>query len=449
MGLTATCNAGGVGGGWKDEYTASVKGASTVIIIADKDEPGRKHAGKVCDAIRGAVGSVRVIEMPGDGVKDASDWVAAGGTRLQLESLAQVRDPGSDDVVKPSPAEEAFDRHAPTVGSAVDPALALFARRFSGEETPIPLPWSETSVAMGGGLWPGAHVITGATGAGKTALAMQIVLHACRNGHPTLYIGLELDTAQIVARLASLVLGECMDGRVAAHWSSIYLGKVNPDQIASALVSLQDLPLHVEEGPPGGWSVASLRGRVEVLKARHPGKTPLVVLDFLQLVGPTDPKGRREELRERIGAASYMGREVARKCGAVVVMLSSISRAGSQELTRLASDGALGSGDPMDLVGLGKESGDIEFSADSVLCLAKEPRIPGASETLVWLALAKMRAGPPAWSLLRFNGSWLSEVSKNVKESWAQERKSSRDEEKQKRKTESFVGHHGQGVKVG
>ena len=42
LGLTATCNPGGAGK-WRDEYRETLRG-KRVAIIADADEPGRKHA---------------------------------------------------------------------------------------------------------------------------------------------------------------------------------------------------------------------------------------------------------------------------------------------------------------------------------------------------------------------------------------------------------------------
>ena len=344
--------------------------------------------------------------------------------------------PGDD---RQDPAQTDFAPHRPhltPLADAVGPALELFTRRYTGEEQPLPLPWPSVSRTLGGGLWPGAHVITGTTASGKTALALQAALCALRAGRPTLYVGLELDVAQIIARLASLELGETFDARVAAHWSDIYLGRVDPTVVAPALERLRSLPLVIEEAPPGGWSARSLRHRVDGLLLAHPdhaGRAPLVVLDFLQLVGPTVPGGRHEELRERIGAAAYAGREVARRSGAVVLMLSSISRAGALELGKHASSATLGTGDPTELVGLGKESGDIEFSADSVMCLAREPRSPGMYESLVWLALAKIRAGVPAWSLLRFNGSWLTEVPQTAQQQHVAERRTAKDAAKAER----------------
>jgi replicative DNA helicase len=350
----------------------------------------------------------------------------------------QPASPPPRDVLRDAPASQ----QAPVVhiGDSLDEAKALFRRRHDGTEKPMPLPWPGVAKALGGGLWPGAHVLTGTTAAGKTAYAIQVAVQSALSAHPVLYIGLELDTAQIVARLASMVLGE-EQGRVVAHWSDIYLGKISPSRTEEAIESLRRLPIYVEEAPPGGWSARSMRARVEDLRLKHPGVAPLVVLDFLQLVGPSDPGGRREELRERIGAAAYAGREVARKCGAVVLMISSISRGGASELLRMGNDDELGVADPADLVGLGKESGDIEFSADSVMVLAREPRdesAPKDAPANIWLALAKQRAGRPCWVPLTFNGSWLEESGSRAPGARQDERREAKAKADAERRTREY-----------
>ena len=45
-GGAATCNPGGVGGGWHDDYSRSLAGAQA-FIVSDLDQPGRDHAAKV------------------------------------------------------------------------------------------------------------------------------------------------------------------------------------------------------------------------------------------------------------------------------------------------------------------------------------------------------------------------------------------------------------------
>jgi P4 family phage/plasmid primase-like protien len=88
LGCVATSNPGGAGK-WQDTYSDELRGA-TVVIIADKDDPGRKHAQQVAASLHGKAASVKVVELPdrdGHPVKDASDWIAAGGDKLALEKI--------------------------------------------------------------------------------------------------------------------------------------------------------------------------------------------------------------------------------------------------------------------------------------------------------------------------------------------------------------------------
>jgi hypothetical protein len=82
LGLIATCNSEGAG-----KFTAEMKDPlkdRNVVIIAHKDEPGRLHANKVAVLLNGFAASVKIIEMPGEKVKDAADWIAVGGKKENL-----------------------------------------------------------------------------------------------------------------------------------------------------------------------------------------------------------------------------------------------------------------------------------------------------------------------------------------------------------------------------
>lgn len=88
-GFAATCNPMGAGK-WQSEHTETLRDAKRVVVIADKDEPGRKHAFAVATALHGVAKCVRSIELPdrnGQPVKDAADWFAAGGTAAELRAL--------------------------------------------------------------------------------------------------------------------------------------------------------------------------------------------------------------------------------------------------------------------------------------------------------------------------------------------------------------------------
>jgi DNA primase len=117
LGLTATCNVGGAGK-WRPEYNAFMAGRS-VVILAHKDEPGRRHAAQVAASLRPVAKSVKVIELPGDGVKDASDWIAAGGRREKLAELAGAA-PEWTPTSTAAPAAPATDNR----GDSTPPAAA-------------------------------------------------------------------------------------------------------------------------------------------------------------------------------------------------------------------------------------------------------------------------------------------------------------------------------------
>lgn len=74
-GLTATCNPGGAGK-WRPEYAEFFRDTS-VMIIADKDEPGRAHARQVRDAIIDITRDVEITEAA-EGCKDVTDHIKAG-----------------------------------------------------------------------------------------------------------------------------------------------------------------------------------------------------------------------------------------------------------------------------------------------------------------------------------------------------------------------------------
>lgn len=318
------------------------------------------------------------------------------------------------------------------VGAFAGEAFELFERRRDELDLPVPMPpkWTRVAAELRGGLWAGCYVLVGGTGVGKSQWAFEVAYHAVTRDPdpvPVLYVGLELDRAGVVARLTALGMhGRTASGDgspVKVPWSDLYLG----DGAALAAVAgsvgaevrgkLDAAPFYLVTGEAmGGWSYAELPGLVAGLRARHPTGPALVIVDFLQLVG--SPPGVREELRERIGKASYMGRMVARKHGVSVLLLSATPR-GSYPL--FAGEGkadggavqALGTGDPGRFLGTGKESGEVEYSADGVIALCRGSWTPGAPPPPVWLAVAKSRTGRAkgcnGWAELSFDGTSFAE----------------------------------------
>lgn len=329
-------------------------------------------------------------------------------------------------------------------------ALLVAQRRLDGLDKPIPVPFEDLAEQWGGGLWPGLHVLVSGTGAGKTTLALQIAQAAAEHNYPTLYIGLELEPIQIATRLLAL--------ETHVPWSNLYTAQPRRDSHGNYespeaqrkrvqdyirraepyIIPLSERPFYVDFGSPMGWPASRIRTLAEQVRTQHPPTQPmLVVLDFLQLVGDEiDIRGRsqRTDLRERIGRAAYLARTVAKDLNAAVLVISSVSRE-KYSLVANASSSDVGLGirldtqgqpiartllNPEALIGLGKESGEVEFAADTVTVMLRWPtEIHDKNEQIlgrtgVVIASPKVRAGELGWCELRFNGSRFSEPDDRV-----------------------------------
>lgn len=143
-GAVATCNPGGAGK-WRPEHSQALTGAH-VVIVADRDTPGRDHAAQVAASLTGHAASVRVVE-PVAG-KDLADHLATG------RSL--------DELVEPEQATERQRNRLVTGGAFI----------FDAPDT-TPSLWGRGSEV----LWPEGEplYLTGPPGVGKTTLGGQLV----------------------------------------------------------------------------------------------------------------------------------------------------------------------------------------------------------------------------------------------------------------------------------
>lgn len=298
-------------------------------------------------------------------------------------------------------------------------ALRRSEARADGREKSIPLPWKTVGEQFGGGIWPGFHVLVSSTGIGKTALALILSLYAARAGIEVGYVALELESFQLALRVL------CDEAGVP--WSLLYTGKAGPGlrrKAADASPKLTGLPLRFITSTSRRWTVSQIERVAKDLRGRHPetdGSRPLLlVIDYLQLIGADDV---RMNDRERVAAAAGELRAVAITYNLAVLAISSVGRDKQGVLARAFGDAGLiyqtdDEGRPTKrrmlnpdaIVGLGRESGDIEYSADSVNVLF---RVSGTWEegygSDVIFATPKGRATGATWCVLRFSGFGYSE----------------------------------------
>ena len=133
LGLCATCNPGGAVSRerrtgklakWEDSFTETLT-KTKVIVLPDRDGPGRRHAALVTWVLTNKAESVRVVELPdrdGRTVKDAADWIAAGGTVEELREIVRTAP-----AWEPPPEESEEQAAAPSVTAETNgkPAVLL------------------------------------------------------------------------------------------------------------------------------------------------------------------------------------------------------------------------------------------------------------------------------------------------------------------------------------
>ncbi|MFG2269099.1 AAA family ATPase [Streptomyces chartreusis] len=133
IGAVATTMPGGVGMGWRDDYTASLRGAGEVVIIADRDDAGITHARKVAASLTRFGVPCRItlpaVERP---KADVSDHLAAGFGFADLVPLDGSGEPPADEGMdEPAPEAEQEEGEEPTDRFPAIDWKSAFATDFS------------------------------------------------------------------------------------------------------------------------------------------------------------------------------------------------------------------------------------------------------------------------------------------------------------------------------
>jgi replicative DNA helicase len=193
-------------------------------------------------------------------------------------------------------------------------------------------------------------VLAGRPSCGKTSLAMNFAEHAALPtrgpGIATLVFSLEMSAAQLALRLL------CSRSRVNMKLLRDGLLSKNGEEQQELLRVADEFtksPLFIDDS--SSLSVMELRAKARRLHARQP--LGLIVVDYLQLISPTDGTVPREQ---QVAEASRGLKSLAKELAVPVLVLAQLNRSAEKENR------------PPRLSDL-RESGSIEQDADVVLML--------------------------------------------------------------------------------
>jgi replicative DNA helicase len=271
----------------------------------------------------------------------------------------------------------AADRGTAEPISAADEIMALLRDADCGATQPGLQTGIDDLDQLTGGLEPGQLLIQAARPAvGKTAVALAISRHVAGNGGRVVFFSLEMTRRELAARLLAAESG--IPARVLRTGP-------NPDEwsaLATAATRRGHSGLILDDR--AGASLAYVRARCRRLNRQ--GRLALVVLDYLQLMTPENPRANRNE---QVGSLSRGLKSLAKELQCPVIALAQLNRSSEARADKR----------PMlsDL----RDSGEVEQDADAVLLLHRATE----AGDIIECNLAKHRQGQTGTFFLDFDGA--------------------------------------------
>lgn len=236
--------------------------------------------------------------------------------------------------------------------------------KHGSQQQAIPTGFEKLDEVLDGGLYEGLYGLGAISSLGKTTLALQIADHIAESGKPVLYFALEMGweemTSKSISRLTAineLAANQNYDQHLAQTTRSLQNGwehynKAQKDNLYKAIGQYAKYAgrLLYRDGKEQRPSANDVATTVDNFVART-GEQPVVVVDYLQLLAPVDPRATD---KSAVTTSANLLKKIATRHHVPVIMISSFNR---QKYNQPASMESF------------KESGDIEYSADVLIGL--------------------------------------------------------------------------------
>ncbi len=204
-------------------------------------------------------------------------------------------------------------------------------------------------------------ILAGRPSMGKTALAINIAVNACKflnknledkNKKAVGFFSLEMSADQLAARILS------MESSInATKFRTGQLNDMEWEAIAARSAEISKWPFFIDDTP--ALSIAAIRTRTRRMIRKH--NLGLIIIDYLQLVKAVDSRGGSVENRvQEISQITQGMKALAKEFNIPVMALSQLSRAVEQREDKRPQLSDL------------RESGSIEQDADVVAFIYRE-----------------------------------------------------------------------------
>jgi replicative DNA helicase len=230
------------------------------------------------------------------------------------------------------------------------------------------LPWLKHG--LNGGFKDNHLVVVAARpSVGKTTIVLNFVYNAALQGKKTIFFSLEMKSEALWEKLGLIRSREDRNG-LPYKTSSKSLNKENAEKLIGHIEECRKLPIFIDDF--AGSSMSNIRTTSRILHRKE--GIDCIVIDYLGLVKPEDPRIAREQ---QVAEISRMAKQLAKELNIPVFLICQLNR----DSVKKGSEPQL-----HDL----RESGQIEQDADVVLLLHRD--LLGEKEK-VSLIVAKNRFG--------------------------------------------------------
>jgi len=340
----------------------------------NKDRSGEPPQWRVIEQLYGQ--SVRLVEVKRGAVLVAE---AAKNRRL-VDVLKRVAETvvSSEDYEAPLGVAHAglseldnADKSDDAVG--IEAGVDNFWERVDAPEmaaeTVIGTPWPDVNEMLNGGVAKKRMYVFGAeSGGGKSLAMLNVASEAAMNGYKVAIFSIEMDTAEVTARLISST-GRFPYSKIAQH----DIPEHQREQVEAITQSLRDKHITIYDQS----DVTAQFIRQQCLALKRSGGLDLVVVDYIQII-QSEPGGSRDTSREQqVGETAKRLKILA---GELDVVLLTASQLNDNEQGNRPSMRSL------------RESKALGMHADAVILLHHEKE-RGHRTGMVDMMLVKNRVG--------------------------------------------------------
>lgn len=330
-----------------------------LIIALDNDSAGESAASKLINGLD-KLGIPYIKYNPAGHYKDVNDALVA-----DREAFTKAVQLGNDfEKLKAERIKANNEKHMQlSNGRHIQGFINNIANSIN--DVCIPTGFKYLDDCIGGGLHPELFLVGAVPSLGKTTFVLQIADNAAYCGNDVLFFSLEMSRFELMAKsvsrhTATYLIENGKTGAKAKSTREILSGKCHQFFNEAEKIMFEESTrryaeyadrLFVQEGV-GNISADNVRKTVEEHIAAT-GKTPLVIIDYLQILAPCDGYDKSAE-RIIADKTTMELKRISRDFKTPVIVISSFNRQNYNSEVSFASF---------------KESGGLEYSADTLLGL--------------------------------------------------------------------------------